>query len=108
MCCGRKIAGTRSDAYPLGVRSEAEFPVTATDLQSGDYVIFCSDGIVEAANSTEDIFGFEQTAATIRTGCTEGLSATALINRLIGAVQYFAGDRPQGDDMTCVVIRVEN
>ncbi len=67
-----------------------------------------TDGIVEAANSTEDIFGFEQTAATIRTGCTEGLSATALIDRLIGAVQDFAGDKPQGDDMTCVVIRVEN
>ena len=103
-----KLRELEVDAYPLGVRSEAEFPVTATDLQSGDYVIFCSDGIVEAANSTEDIFGFEQTAATIRTGCTEGLSATALIDRLIGAVQDFAGDQPQGDDMTCVVIRVEN
>ena len=29
-----------------------------------------------------------------------GLSAEALIDLLIGAVQAFAGDEPQGDDMT--------
>lgn len=29
------------------------------------------------------------------------------IVRLIGAVQVFAGAEPQGDDMTCVVLRIE-
>ena len=59
-------------------------------------------------SADEDIFGFEQTAETIRAGCVEGLSAEALIDRLIGAVQGFAGDTPQGDDMTCVVLRVNS
>ena len=77
------------------------------DLETGDYVVFCSDGIIEAVNAEKDIFGFEQTAETIRQGCQEGLSAEALIDRLIGAVQAFAGDVPQGDDMTCVVLKVE-
>ena len=53
------------------------------------------------------IFGFEQTAETIQAGCADGLSAEALIDRLIGAVQAFAGDEPQGDDMTVVVLKVE-
>jgi sigma-B regulation protein RsbU (phosphoserine phosphatase) len=78
-----------------------------TKLATGDYVVFCSDGIIEAMNADEAIFGFEQTAETIRTGCAEGLFAEALIDRLIGVVQGFAGDTPQGDDMTCVVLRVE-
>ena len=65
-------------------------------MQTGDYVVFCSDGIIEAANPAGDTFGFEQTAETIRTGCAEGLSAEVLIDRLIGAVQDFAGDEPQG------------
>ena len=96
------------DAYPLGVRAEAEYPVVEVGLASGDYLIFCSDGIVEAANPAEDIFGFERTAATIRAGCGEGVSAEVLIERLIGAVQGFAQDVPQGDDMTCVVLRIKN
>jgi len=33
--------------------------------------------------------------------------AEVLIDCSIGAVQAFADDEPQGDDMTCVVVRVE-
>ena len=76
-------------------------------LESGDYIVFCSDGIAEAANAQEQIFDFERTAETIRQACAENLSAEALIDRLIGAVKDFAGDAPQGDDMTIVVLRVE-
>ena len=78
-----------------------------TTLEPGDYVVFCSDGIIEATNGQEEIFGFEATAETIRAGCVEALIAEALIDRLIGAVKDFAGDEPQGDDMTCVVLHVE-
>ena len=95
------------DAYPLGVKAETAYATIETGLETGDYVVFCSDGLIEAANAREEIFGFEQTAETIRTGCAEGLSAEGLIDRLIGAVQVFASDEPQGDDMTCVVLRVE-
>ena len=94
------------DAYPLGVRSANVYQVIEAKLDSGDYLVFCSDGIIEAADAAEEIFGFEQTAATIRQGCIEGLSADALIDRIIGAVQTFAGAVPQGDDMTCLVLRV--
>ena len=96
----------QADAYPLGVRAETQVSIASTTLRSGDYLVFCSDGIIETGNTDEEIFGFEQTAETIRAGCSEGLSAEALIDRLIGAVQAFAGDEPQGDDMTCVVLRV--
>ncbi len=99
------VSELQVDAYPLGVRAETAYKAIETSLEKGDYFVFCSDGIIEAANADEDIFGFEQTAETIRKACSDGLSAEALIDRLIGAVQAFAGDTPQGDDMTCVVLR---
>jgi serine phosphatase RsbU (regulator of sigma subunit) len=95
------------DAYPLGVRAETAYTAIETSLEMGDYIVFCSDGIIETTNAQEDMFGFEQTAEAIQKACAEGLSAEALIDRLIGLVQEFAGDEPQGDDMTCVVLRVE-
>ena len=94
------------DAYPLGVRAEAAYAVEAVQLAAGDYMIFCSDGLIEASNAADQIFGFEQLAETLRAGCTEGLSAEALIDRLIGAVRVFMDGAPQEDDMTCVVLRV--
>ena len=42
----------------------------------------------------------------IRQGCSEGLSPEDLIERLICEVKAFTGDEPQGDDMTCVVVKV--
>jgi sigma-B regulation protein RsbU (phosphoserine phosphatase) len=96
------------DAYPLGIRAETAYTAIEGNMETGDYLVFCSDGIIEAANIDEDIFGFEQTAETIQKACSDGLSAEALIDHLIGSVQEFAGDEPQGDDMTCVVLRVES
>ena len=96
------------DAYPLGVRAETDYPVIETQLKSGDRVVFCSDGIIEAENSSGEIFGFEQTAETIRNGCSQDLSAPQLLDYLINEIKAFAGETPQGDDQTVVVLGVES
>jgi sigma-B regulation protein RsbU (phosphoserine phosphatase) len=95
------------DAYPLGVRSDTIYPTLETALEPGDRLVFCSDGLIEAANAQEEIFGFERTAETIAQGCRQGLSAEMLIEHVIGVIKDFAGDVPQEDDMTCMVVRVE-
>ena len=102
-----KVVELEMDAYPLGIRPDTAYQTIEIQLAPGDRVVFCSDGIIEAGNTDEDMFGFERTAETIRKGCQEGLPAEALIDRLIGAVKDFAGDAPQGDDMTVVVLKVE-
>ena len=43
-----------------------------------------------------------------RNACEEGLSAEETIDRILEVVDAFKGDAPQGDDMTCVVVRVED
>ena len=95
------------DAYPLGVRSGNAYGAIEVALEPGDCVVFCSDGIVEAADAQVESFGFERAAETIRQGCREGLSAAMLIERLHGAVRDFTGDVSQEDDMTYMVLRLE-
>ena len=104
---GQEVAELQMDAYPLGIRPETEYQVIETQLNPGDCVVFCSDGIIEAGNAQEEIFGFERTSEAIRQGCREGQSAEELIDRLISAVKVFTGDTPQGDDMTVVVLKVD-
>ena len=43
----------------------------------------------------------------IRKACEDDLSAEATIDRILEVVDGFKGDAPQGDDLTCVVLRVE-
>jgi len=94
-------------AYALGIRADTQYPATQVELQVGDYVVLHSDGFSEATDADGEQFGFEQTAEVLRQGCSEGLSPEGLIDRLIGEVKAFTGDEPQADDMTCVVVKVE-
>jgi len=93
--------------YPLGVRPDTEYEVLEVQLEPGDRVVFCSDGIVEANDAADEQFGYERTADAIRQACGDGLSAEATIDSLLEQVAAFKGDTPQSDDMACVVVHVE-
>ncbi len=101
-----EIAELQIDAYPLGVRPDTRYAAIKRQLGPGDYLVFCSDGIIEAADGTGAQFGYERTAATLRSGCSAGLSAEALLERVVAEVRGFRGETPQGDDQTVVVLRV--
>ena len=102
-----EITELQVDAYPLGVRIETIYPVIETQLEQGDRIVFCSDGIIEAENSERELFGFDRTANTIRNGCSQNLTAPQLLDHIISEVKTFTGDAPQGDDQTVVVLQVE-
>jgi len=94
------------NAYPLGIRGYTDYDVLEGQLQTGDYLIFCSDGIAEAENLSGELFGYARTEETILQACGDGLSAEAVIDHILAVVATFGGGAPQGDDMTCVVLRV--
>ena len=79
------MAELQVNAYPLGVHPDTVFSTIEVSLSPGDRLVFCSDGIAEAANAQKEIFGFERTAETIRLACAEDLSAEAIVDRLINA-----------------------
>lgn len=95
------------DAYPLGVRAGTAYRSIECRLEPGDYVVFCSDGIIEARDAADGMFGFERTAEAIRSGCRLNLSARELIDHLLKETRSFAGEAPQYDDQTIVVLSVD-
>ncbi|MBI2502733.1 MAG: SpoIIE family protein phosphatase [Candidatus Latescibacteria bacterium] len=103
-----EIVELQIDAYPLGVRPDTRYAAIERQLGPGDYLVFCSDGIIEATDVAGAQFGYERTAATLRSGCAAGLSAAALLERIVAEVTAFRGETPQGDDQTVVVLKVED
>jgi serine phosphatase RsbU (regulator of sigma subunit) len=103
----REIVELRVDAYPLGVSADSEYSIVETSFQSGDCLIFCSDGVIEVANEQDEMLGYDRVAALVQQTCREDLSAGEILDRILDAAQTFRGETSQADDMTCVVIRIE-
>ena len=101
------MAELQMDAYPLGVQSDAHYRTMETQFQTGDRIVFCSDGIVEAEDAKGEPFGFDRTANAVRKACAADLTADATVTQILATVEAFRGNAPQSDDMTCVVLRIE-
>ena len=78
-------------------------PAVTLDMQPGDILVLLSDGIYEYRNADDEEFGearVEEILAAYRHKPVSELSAI-----LLGAVQAFAGNAMQEDDMTVVLVK---
>jgi sigma-B regulation protein RsbU (phosphoserine phosphatase) len=69
-------------------------------------MIFYTDGIVEAMNEQEEMFGFERLVEIVKQ--SRSASADELLEEIIDAVKSFTGSAPQHDDLTVIVVSVRN
>ena len=74
-------------------------------LAPRDHVVFYTDGIVEAMNKNEEIFGFERLLEVIQGA--SAMNAEALLKEILDRVNVFVGEAPQHDDLTVIVVSVE-
>jgi sigma-B regulation protein RsbU (phosphoserine phosphatase) len=93
-----------SDGGPvLGAVPDAAFERGSAQLDVGDLLLTCSDGILESFNEAEQEFGAMRLQTELRRA--QGGSAEAVLFSVLGAVQDFAAPRPLTDDMTLVVVK---
>jgi sigma-B regulation protein RsbU (phosphoserine phosphatase) len=93
----------QADGLPLGILADAEYTECVQQLQTGDQIIFYTDGITEAANTQGELFG-TQRMDTVLGNCS--LQAASLLKTLLASVEEFAEGQPADDDRTIVVARV--
>jgi signal transduction histidine kinase/serine phosphatase RsbU (regulator of sigma subunit) len=91
---------------PLGVGLGAElgYREHSLALASGDLLILTSDGVVEAVNAEDEMFGFEKLEATVAR--TPSTSAEAALAHLRTQIDDFVQETRPHDDITIVVVKV--
>lgn len=87
----------------LGLGMQLGYHEATTTLSHGDLVIFTSDGVVEATNTINEMFGFERLEESIRTG--PQTNAEAMLDHLKQQVFSFTSNAEQQDDLTIVVVQ---
>lgn len=87
---------------PLGLALEDDFAETVVALEPEDRILFYTDGIVEAQNEEDEIFGLDRFVDLVARNASS--PKRELIERLVGGVQAFAGGRPFRDDCTLLLL----
>jgi sigma-B regulation protein RsbU (phosphoserine phosphatase) len=100
---GSLLALDRVRGLPLGIRENGAYEEAVQQLQTGDQIIFYTDGITEALNPEGELFGTERLDQVLE-NCS--LQASALLDSTLRAVEDFAGGRPLHDDQTLIVARI--
>ena len=92
-----------TDGIALGIVPGLPYQQNTVTLSPGDTVIFYTDGVTEAMNGEEEQFGLDPLSEFFQANPPQDPEqATAAV---FEAVNSFAGDTPQSDDITCLVLQ---
>jgi sigma-B regulation protein RsbU (phosphoserine phosphatase) len=91
-----------SDAFGLGMFHRASYPSRTLYLNKGDILVVYSDGLTEAQNQQEEMFGEERLLEIIQQEAPSG--SHAVERKFLQAIEEFTQGMPQTDDITFVVV----
>jgi serine phosphatase RsbU (regulator of sigma subunit) len=74
-------------------------------LQPGDLYLLFTDGISEAMNARDDLFGESRLGQLVEMHAH--LPSEELRERVLREIAAFVGDAPQHDDMTMILLKVD-
>jgi serine phosphatase RsbU (regulator of sigma subunit) len=101
-CATGKIERLVSDLFVLGMFDSASYETCALHLSKGDMLVVYSDGLTDAHNRQEEMFGEERLLELIEQEAPSG--SRALEQKLLKAVEEFTQGTPQTDDITFVMV----
>ncbi len=93
----------KAPGIALGVLPDVKITTHTVPLERGDTLIMYTDGVTEAINEDYDEFGMERLCLTVR--AARGRNAQAIVQAISDGIHDHAGDTPQFDDVTLVVLK---
>ena len=87
----------------LGASDDPHMQERTIHLAEGESLLFYTDGLTEAFNLEDDMFGEERLLRAV--GWQESASADDMIQTVESALDDFAGNAPPSDDLTMLAVR---
>jgi phosphoserine phosphatase RsbU/P len=90
-------------SFPVGLVPEAEYTSLGLKLEPGDTLVLFSDGVTEAMDPDEQLYGIPRLREAL-TGAAE-LPLDQLKKRILESVENFTRGARQADDLTLLLVR---
>lgn len=84
--------------FPLGIFADAEFELYETIMAPGDIIYTYTDGVTEATNASDEVFGEERLEDCLNSIAEE--TPDIIIEKVKTQIQEFTDSVPQSDDIT--------
>lgn len=101
---GDTIEPLEAGGMVIGVDPAAPFEQEVVHLQSGDVLLFYTDGVTEALDFDGRMYGFDRMVESLKR--YRGESAATLAKQVLWDVRRFAGLVRQSDDISVVVAKI--
>ena len=88
---------------PLGILEATPYDAGSVTLQSGDWLVVFTDGVVEAENNLAEEYGEQRLLFVVHSGAAMGPSQ--LLQSIMTDLDRFVAGAPQHDDVTCMLVK---
>jgi sigma-B regulation protein RsbU (phosphoserine phosphatase) len=93
-----------ADGLLLGIEKDVAFADMKVKLDTGDIVVFYTDGITEMQNGAGEMFGVERLGEAV--SAHRGETPDAMVSNVLGTLERFGGGGEHEDDLTLVVMKL--
>ncbi len=103
-CRAGQSVPVKAEGFPLGMFPNVSYEELSVATQSGDAIVFVSDGILDAENEKEEMYGQQRLGDLL---CAHrDLPAAEIAEAILADVARFQGSKDRFDDETIIVLRV--
>jgi sigma-B regulation protein RsbU (phosphoserine phosphatase) len=103
-CRSGQSVTVQAEGFPLGLFPDVTYEELNVATQPGDAIVFVSDGILDAENDKEEMYGQDRLSGLL---CAHrDQPALAIADAILEDVTRFQGAKDRFDDETIIVLRV--
>ncbi len=103
-CRSGQSLTVKAEGFPLGMFPDVTYEEFNVATQPGDAIVFVSDGILDAENEKDEMYGQENLSALLC--ASRDLPACEIADAILADVARFQGNKERFDDETIIVLRV--
>jgi phosphoserine phosphatase RsbU/P len=103
-CRAGQSVTVKAEGFPLGMFPDVTYEELSVATQPGDAIVFISDGILDAENEKEEMYGQDRLSDLLC--ASRDLPALEIADAILADVARFQGSKDRFDDETIIVLRV--
>src|SRR3984957_7817766 len=103
-CRAGESIPVKAEGFPLGMFPDVAYEEFSVATQPGDAIVFVSDGILDAENEQEEMYGEERLAGLLC--ASREMPASEIAEAILADVTRFQGAKDRFDDETIIILRV--